>query len=91
MAVSSEHQKLKSLWDITQSLYQFLKVDDLIDHIIKRITQVMCAEAASVILYDETENKLVFCWSSDTPERTAKLEEIRFPAGYGIAGSVRKW
>ncbi|UCG11624.1 MAG: sigma 54-interacting transcriptional regulator [Deltaproteobacteria bacterium] len=88
MVLSREYQELKSLWDITQSLYQFLKIDDLIDHIIKQIKEIMCAEAVSVILYDEKKNELVFCWSSDIPERTDKLKEIRFPAGYGIAGSV---
>jgi transcriptional regulator with GAF, ATPase, and Fis domain len=85
---SREHQELKYLWDISQSLYQYLNVDDLILHIIRQITKVMYAEAASVILYDEEKNELVFCWSSDIPERLDKLEEIRIPADHGIAGSV---
>ena len=85
---SREHQELKYLWDISQSLYQYLNVDDLILHIIKQITNVMYAEAASVILLDEGKDELVFCWSSDIPERLDKLEEIRIPADHGIAGSV---
>jgi Nif-specific regulatory protein len=85
---SREHQELKYLWDISQSLYQYLNVDDLILHIIKQITNVMYAEAASVILHDEGKDELVFCWSSDIPERLDKLEEIRIPADHGIAGSV---
>jgi transcriptional regulator with GAF, ATPase, and Fis domain len=85
---SREHQELKYLWDISQSLYQYLNVDDLILHIIRQITKVMHAEAASVILYDEEKDELVFCWSSDIPERLDKLEEIRIPADHGIAGSV---
>jgi transcriptional regulator with GAF, ATPase, and Fis domain len=86
--LSREHEELRFLWDISQSLYQYLNVDDLILHIIRQITEVMHAEAASVILYDEGNNELVFCWSSDPPERLDKLEEIRFPADHGIAGSV---
>jgi Nif-specific regulatory protein len=83
-----EHQELKYLWDISQSLYQYLNVDDLILHIIRQITTVMYAEAASVILHDEEKDELVFCWSSDIPERLDKLEEIRIPVDHGIAGSV---
>ena len=90
MGHSREHQELKYLWDISQSLYQYLNVDDLILHIIKQITNVMYAEAVSVILYDEGKDELVFCWSSDIPERLDKLEEIRIPADHGIAGSVFK-
>ncbi|MCG6916525.1 MAG: sigma 54-interacting transcriptional regulator [Deltaproteobacteria bacterium] len=87
---SREHQELESLWEITQSLYQYLNVDDLIRHIVRQITEVMRAEAASVILYDEGKDELVFCWSSDIPERLDKLEEIRIPPDHGIAGSVFK-
>jgi nitrate/nitrite-specific signal transduction histidine kinase len=59
-----EHQELKYLWEISQSLYQYLNVDDLILHIIRQITKVMYAEAASVILHDEGKGELVFCWQS---------------------------
>jgi signal transduction protein with GAF and PtsI domain len=90
LSLSREHQELKSLWDITQSLYQYLNVDDLIRHIVGQITDVMGAEAVSVILYDEGKDELVFCWSSDIPERLDKLEEIRIPPDHGIAGSVFK-
>ena len=88
MGHSREHQELKYLWDISQSLYQYLNVDDLLLHIIKQITTVMYAEATSVILHDEEKDELVFCWSSDIPERLDKLEEIRIPLDHGIAGSV---
>jgi len=72
LPLSREHQELKSLWEITQSLYQYLNVDDLIRHIVRQITDVMRAEAVSVILYDEGKDELVFCWSSDIPERLDK-------------------
>ena len=90
LELSREHLELKYLWGISQSLYQYLNVDDLILHIIKQITNVMYVEAASVILHDEGKDELVFCWSSDIPERLDRLEEIRIPADHGIAGSVFK-
>ena len=85
-----ETQELASLWDITQSLYQYLRIDDLILHIIERIKQVMHGEAVSVLLHDDKKDEFAFCWSSDTPERKDKLDEIRFSADQGIAGSVFK-
>lgn len=85
---SRAHRELKYLFDISQSLHLYLNIEDLILHIIGRVTEVMSAEAVSVILHDEAEDELVFCWSSDTPERKDKLQEIRFSADHGIAGSV---
>ena len=85
---SRAQRELKYLFDISQSLHHYLNVEDLILHIIGRVTEVMSAEAVSVILHDEAEDELVFCWSYDTPERKEKLQEIRFPADHGIAGSV---
>ena len=88
MELSRQYQELKSLWDLSQSLYRHLHVDDLIMQIINRIKEVMDVEAVTVILHDEAKNEFVFCWSSESPERAEKLKEIRFPADYGIAGSV---
>lgn len=85
---SRAYLELKYLFDISQSLHHYLSIEDLIPHIIGQVTEVMSAEAVSVILHDEAEDELVFCWSSDTPERKDKLQEIRFPADHGIAGSV---
>ena len=50
--VSSKAGVMKTLWDISQSLYQYLNIDDLILHIIKRMKEVMEAEGVSVILHD---------------------------------------
>ena len=74
--------------DVSQSLHQFLNINDLILHIIGRIQETIYAEAVSVILHDEENSEFVFCWSSDQPDRTEKLHKIRFPSDQGIAGSV---
>jgi Nif-specific regulatory protein len=87
---SRAHRELKYLFDISQSLHRYLNIEDLILHIIGRVTEVMSVEAVSVILHDEAQDELVFCWSSDAPERKDKLQEIRFSADFGIAGSVFK-
>ncbi|UCG11689.1 MAG: sigma 54-interacting transcriptional regulator [Deltaproteobacteria bacterium] len=87
--LNAETDLMKTLWDISQSLYQFLNIDDLILHVIKRIREVMTAEGVSVILHDEEKNEFVFCWAEDEASEIAvKLKEIRFPVDHGIAGSV---
>ena len=82
---------IKTLWDISQSLYQHLNIDDLILHIIKRMKEVMSAEGVSVILHDDSKDEFVFCWADSDPDGlVTKLKEIRFPATKGIAGIVFK-
>ncbi len=88
---SRETDVMRTLWDISQSLYQYLNIDDLILHIIKQMKEVMVAEGVSVILHDETKDEFVFCWAESDPNGlVVKLKEIRFPADKGIAGSVFK-
>ena len=88
-SVSSQTSVIKTLWEISQSLYLYLTIDDLILHIIKQMKDVMEAEGVSVILHDSPKNEFVFCWAESDPSGlVTKLKEIRFPADKGIAGSV---
>jgi transcriptional regulator with GAF, ATPase, and Fis domain len=89
--VRSKAGVMKTLWDISQSLYQYLNIDDLILDIIRQIKEVMEAEGVSVILHDNKRNEFVFCWAESDPSGlVTKLKEIRFAADKGIAGSVFK-
>jgi Nif-specific regulatory protein len=86
---SHENEMLNLLLEVSQSLYQYLDIDDLIQHIIRLIRKLMDAEAVSVILHDEKKDEFVFRWLQD--ERTAaetRLKAMRFPIDQGIAGSV---
>jgi GAF domain-containing protein len=90
-ALSRETNVMKTLWHISQSLYQYIEIDDLILHIIKQMKEVMEAEGVSVILHDEEKNEFVFCWAESDPDGlVTKLKEMRFPVNKGIAGSVFK-
>lgn len=90
LRLSRETQVLRSLWEISQSLYQYLNIDDLISHIMMRIKEMMDVETMSVALHDEKKDDLVFCWSGDMEIASAKSERVRFPADQGIAGNVFK-
>ena len=86
---SYEKKMLRILLDISQSLYQYLNIDDVILHIIRMIKDLMKAEAVSVILHDEKEDEFLFRWAEDERSRVnAKLREFRFPTDQGIAGRV---
>lgn len=86
---SRESDELKTLLDISRSLHEYRQLDDLITYIISRVMEVMLVEVVSVILHDEEKNEFVFRWSTQTPQ-SEKVDEIRFPADQGIAGSVFK-
>ena len=87
--LGSKPAVMRTLWDISQSLYQYLNIGDLILHIIKQMKEVMRAEGVSVILHDGPRSELVFCWAENDPNGlVTKLKEMRFPADKGIAGSV---
>jgi transcriptional regulator with GAF, ATPase, and Fis domain len=89
--VGSKAGVMKRLWDISQSLYQHINIDDLILNIIKQMKEVMEAEGVSVILHDGPKNEFVFCWAESDPNGlVTKLKEIRFPEDKGIAGGVFK-
>ena len=80
---------MSTLWYISQSLYQYINIEDLILHISKQMKEVMKAEGVSVILHDETRNEFVFCWAESDPNGlVTKLKEICFPMDKGIVGSV---
>jgi transcriptional regulator with GAF, ATPase, and Fis domain len=86
--LSRENQLLRSLVDVSRSINQYLRIDELISHIIRRVTAAMNVETASIMLYEAQKGGLVFYTSSDTIERAEKLEEIVIPMDHGIAGSV---
>ena len=84
-----ENKMLRVLLNVSQSLYQFLNIDDLIVHIIHLIKEMMAVEAVSVMLHDDSNDEFVFRWAEDerlTPE--TKLKTFRFPSDQGIAGRV---
>ena len=86
---SYEKKMLQILLDISQSLYQYLNIDDVILHIIRLIKDLMKAEAVSVILHDEKKDEFMFRWAEDERDRAkSKLRELRFPTDQGIAGRV---
>jgi len=84
-----EKDLLRVLLEVSQSLYQYLNIDDLILYIIRLVKRIMAVEAVSIILHDEKTDEFVFRWVEDERLTTAtRLNAYRFPSNQGIAGSV---
>lgn len=88
-AHDDESEKLKILWEVSQSLYQDMNIDRLIPRIVHMLQELIDVEGVSVILHDPSRSELVFSWASGESSRVStKLKEFRFPADRGIAGRV---
>lgn len=86
-----EAEELKLLLEISQTVMEYLSLDDLIYYVIKRVQEMIDAEGVSIILPDESGGEFLICWTENIDERyTAKLKEFRFPLNKGIAGRVFK-
>lgn len=79
----------QSLFRIARALYQFRRLDERLEFIIKEVRELIRAEGASVILLDE-EKKEFFIPAATYDDAKAgdKMKEIRFPADKGVAGYV---
>lgn len=82
-------QLLSALLEIGQSLPWILHLQTLLDMIVRRVTELMRSEGASVLLLDEERQELVFhTLLDDDAALVQKLQGLRFPANKGIAGRV---
>ena len=83
----SERQtrNLNALLRVSKALASEIRLDDLLQVIVKVAAEVMDADRATLFLYDESRDEL---WSKTT--QRLEIKEIRLPLGVGIAGHVAK-
>ena len=78
-----EVARYRAVYEVMQALGGTLDLDELLDLIITRITEVMDADRSSLFLIDwETEE----LWSKVA--QGVRFMEIRFPMDLGLAGAV---
>ena len=82
---SGQTRKLTILLDVSKALANQLRLDDLLNTIIRKTTEALDAERATLFLYDQARDEL---WSKTADH--LEIREIRFPVGVGIAGDVAK-
>jgi len=78
-----EVARYRAVYDVMQALGGTLDLDELLDLIITRITEVMDADRSSLFLIDWETREL---WSKVA--QGVRFMEIRFPMDLGLAGAV---
>jgi PAS domain S-box-containing protein len=80
------NRQLTELHSLGQALISTLDLEETLDTIIERVTQLMESEAASIILLDEATDQLWFAAASG--EGAEFIRSVRLSLGQGIAGWV---
>jgi GAF domain-containing protein len=79
--VTTYHERMGILLDVTTSVAQTLDLDALIFKIVEKISQALNAERSTLFLVDSKTNEL---WSKFA--EGVEVVEIRFPRTLGLAG-----
>ena len=84
--IERQVRDLKALLDVSKAISSEAHLDDLLQVIMDKATEVIDADRSSLFLYDESRDEL---WSK-IAQKLGGIKEIRFPVGLGIAGEVAK-
>ncbi|HEX9664944.1 MAG TPA: GAF domain-containing SpoIIE family protein phosphatase [Thermodesulfobacteriota bacterium] len=84
--IKRQVRDLKALLDVSKAISNEAHLDDLLQVIMDKTTEVIDADRSSLFLYDESTGEL---WSK-IAQKLGKIKEIRFAVGVGIAGEVAK-
>ena len=85
MSALSSPEKVRELLDVVQTLSQELDLDKLLQLIMERTSRIMNADRSTLFLIDHDAGQL---WSKVA--QGVDVQEIRFPIGAGIAGTVAR-
>jgi len=79
-------QQLARLVEVSVTLNSTLNPDELLQFIIKTAAEVLDCEAASIMLYEENKNRLIFAAATGSDPK--KLAQIPVPLEGSIAGTI---
>lgn len=87
----SDLDRLRLLYDLNRRLSTFTDLDELVRYVTRCARELLRADGCALLLFDDRRNELYFPVASQREGRAAtqeRLAEIRFPADFGVAGSV---
>jgi sigma-B regulation protein RsbU (phosphoserine phosphatase) len=84
--IDRQVRDLRALLDVSKAISREAHLDDLLQVIMDKATEVIDADRSSLFLYDESRDELF----SKIAQKLGGIKEIRFPVGVGIAGEVAK-
>lgn len=79
---------LTALQDISRTLTSELDLNRLLRKIVHAAVEVLDASTGSLLIWDPTDNSLVFAVTEGGEGEGATLKQRRMPAGQGIAGWI---
>src|SRR6185503_10173955 len=82
----SKPQQLKRLVELSVILNSTLDLDDLLQLITATATELLDCEAASILLYDEKDQRLFF--AAATGSNPEELAKIPVPLDNSLAGTI---
>ncbi|GIJ73650.1 cyclic diguanylate phosphodiesterase [Virgisporangium ochraceum] len=83
---STSAEKLRRLQAVTDAALSRLGVEDLLDELLERTRDLLSADAAAVLLLDQTGTELIATAASGLEQEVRQA--IRLPLGQGFAGRV---
>jgi len=81
-------ERLEHLMEITKFVNSTLNLETLLDRMLEIFTNVLNAEAGSILLLDEEKDELFF--AAATGEKKDSIKNIRVPIGEGVVGWVAR-
>ncbi len=90
--VSLNKEDLDLLYEVSTSIHSIHDLDEMLRNVLSKIKEVFKIEGASIALHDRMRKELYFIRTVEEQKGNArqKLEEMRFPDDYGVAGWVLK-
>ena len=81
--------RLRLLYELGCAFAARMQLDELSAFVVQKCREVLDAEGAAILLLDAERDELYFPYVADVDvEAQARLLNLRFPAGSGIAGAV---
>jgi serine phosphatase RsbU (regulator of sigma subunit) len=81
--------RLRLLYELGCAFAARMQLDELSAFVVRKCREVLDAEGAAILLLDSAHDELYFPYVADVDaEAQARLSNLRFPAGRGIAGAV---
>jgi serine phosphatase RsbU (regulator of sigma subunit)/anti-sigma regulatory factor (Ser/Thr protein kinase)/PAS domain-containing protein len=80
------HQRLRGLQKVTDVALAHLELDALLEELLARVSELLGADIAKVLLFDEQRTELRVRKAHGLPDDA--VAELRVPAGGGVAGRI---
>lgn len=85
-----QKEDLDLLYEVSTSIHSIHNLDEMLRKVLLKIKKVFQIEGASIALHDPKHKELYFIRTVEelTDGASAKMDEMRFPDDYGVAGWV---